>query len=239
MWEVVGQISVGIGAFYGLLKIIQFFSIPKDKLTATVFTSDYKFPFIIDTKISELKKKLSYEFIENLLPKTNKDESPEVRKSTVYYFWEQVNREIPGNLMELLEYNQYSNISFVTIKNGKTTCENVSINLPNCFLSEVKRQGCEPENLKCNSLINIGDLRPQAEVKIKAWHDYWYFSNDKEISLTHKNGIGIIKLKKQASKFWGDLENDISLTICKIFTFFAMFFAIYFVGKMCIQMWGK
>ncbi len=80
-------------------------------------------------------------------------------------------------------------IWYTEVKNlGSSTCSSVSLTLPTVTAVKVEREGREPENLKVNAVIELGDLKPKDVIKITGWGDNGIDEDAIRASLRRRHG---------------------------------------------------
>ncbi len=223
----IGKSAVALGGFSSFAMFLYLLFKTKDKLFATITTSEYKFPFTIDESLNSQYQQLTKNLIKERISNSVEDESQ--LQSITEDISEMIGIYYPMKLSRLLDYRNYFYILKATIQNGKTTCENVTLDLPGCFVAEVTKPGCETQNIWCNSQIIIGTMRPTEKVQITGWGTREGGTN--EFTLTHNKGVGTIRFRKLADQFWADLPKNFS----SYFSIVIMLSSIFVIGFLILK----
>ena len=201
IWNVVSltcTIIVAIGAIFG---IYAFLVRPTAKLSAVIEYSDVYWPPTIVNLAYKLDDLTELDNIRKALndPNVNHEDT---KKAKVFrnYLIDGL-KEFPSNLLT------HSGLYRIRINNkGKRICTGVSVKLPHPCLVLVLREDNTREVLENNSVIAIGDLKPQESVSLDSWSNYSSETRMDEIRVTHDSGVASVDIRKTIGYFgrWVD-----------------------------------
>jgi hypothetical protein len=107
--------------------------------------------------------------------------------------------------------DQARSVVFADVKNsGKSTCESVSLAVPEATSAKVEREGRKVEYVDANSVIELGDLKPKDTVKVTCWTSTMPLTSffEEDLKIVYRNGVGSILLMKPVSPFWVSVSQD-------------------------------
>jgi hypothetical protein len=91
---------------------------------------------------------------------------------------------------------------FADVKNsGRSTCESVSLTVPNVTSARLEKEGRKEEYVDVNGVIDLGDLKPKDTVKVTCWSSGLPINED-DLKIVYRTGVGSILLLKPVSPFW-------------------------------------
>lgn len=195
VWAVVGRISTFLVSITALLSIYKFFKLPKGILLAEAEFSKFGLPDSLKSNLDTL-----FTFIRDT--EEWKDDTENVKM-----------------ISEVRRIFTARGVWYVRIFNkGNISCQSVTIKLPGASMVVLKREGEAECFFDVQDVIKVGSLAPRQEAYVEAWATSSWI-RERELRLTHEQGVGKITYRASAGPFWRFLERNWGMLLWGIFIF--------------------
>jgi hypothetical protein len=123
--------------------------------------------------------------------------------------------------------SQPRSVLFVDVKNtGRSTCESVSLTLPDVTSAKIEKEGRKAEYVDVDAIIELGDLKPKETVKVTGWASREPI-NEEDFKIVYRTGVGNVLLLKPISPFWVTVSEEWSFVL--LLMLLLLFFSVLIV----------
>ena len=208
IWPVVLGLFAVIGAIASLIKVIEYFGKPREKLSAVVSKSYFAIPESLREVFKGMQSiryasTVSGIFTPKLLGEIKISEQQAF--SCALAFSEYLDKNLPSGIPDGIEY--LNALWSVRVNNkGKRPCPEVRVTIPAATLVSIERTGSDKELRRIKEVVDLGTMTPGETVELEAWsgHGSW----GKEVTLSHANGIGRVQRLELVPHFWKALSEN-------------------------------